>query len=160
MSSPRATDCGCDLGSALARGAESHATGFDVGTRDVYLDCVNGGEVGEPLGDGLVVGDGSAGDVDDNLGAAVGDKWVNVLDEMVDALVLEPDGVNHTGGSLDHAWGVIALARVEGSSLDDEAAEAGEVDEVGVFDAVTECAGGGEDGIFEPQAIAEVNAEI
>ena len=63
-----------------------------------------------------------------------------MLAEVVDTLVLQTHGIEHTRRRLGHTRIGVALTMVERGTLDDDTAETVEVYEVGKLGAVTECA--------------------
>ena len=69
--------------------------------------------------------------------------------KLLDATVLETHGVEHAGGGFRHARVGVAFAVGARGALDDEAAEAVEVDEIGELLAVAEGAAGGEHRVFQ-----------
>ena len=69
--------------------------------------------------------------------------------ELLDAAVLQAYGIEHARGGLGHAGVGVALAVLASSALDDEAAEAVEVYEVGELFAVAEGAAGGEHRVLQ-----------
>jgi len=76
------------------------------------------------------------------------------------AHVLEADGIQQPGSGGVQAWRRGTLDGLPGKALGDKAAEAVQVDDVGVFKAVTEGAAGGENRIPQAQRAnfyAEVN---
>ena len=72
-----------------------------------------------------------------------------VVEEVVDAVVIEADGVEHAGWGLDRPRRRVADSRLGGDGLRDDAAEAGEVDEAGHFPGVAEGARGDEDRVAQ-----------
>jgi hypothetical protein len=73
---------------------------------------------------------------------------------------LEADGIEHPGGGGVKPRGGGAFDGFPGKALGDKATEAVQVDEVGEFEAVTECSTGGENRIPKAQRAnfyAEVN---
>jgi len=68
-----------------------------------------------------------------------------VLEVLLDADVLEADGVEHAGSGLDDARGGMAGHGVEGDSLGDESTDALKGDDLFKFDTVAEGAAGGDD---------------
>ena len=93
-----------------------------IGAGDIELDGGDGAEFVDAGGALSVVFHGGAADIDDEVGVDILDLGIDVLAEVIDALVLQSDAVEHTAGGLVHAWVVIALAVVEGGALDDDGA--------------------------------------
>ena len=73
------------------------------------------------------------------------------LDEAVHADALQADGVQHAGGRLDDARRRVAFALGNEQPLHADAAERGQIDDVGVLEAVAEAAAGGDDRVPERQ---------
>src|SRR5439155_9911043 len=92
-----------------------------------------------------------AGNVGDDGGRQRPQIRQLVLDEVVDAVVIQADGVEHAGGRFDRARRGVAGARGVGNSLGDDAAELGEVHDAGHVARVAEGAGGNEDGVAQMQ---------
>src|ERR1700722_4681644 len=82
-----------------------------------------------------------------------------MADEMVDAVVVEADRVEHTGRGFDGARRDVAGARLPRDRLGDDTAEFGEVNDAGHFTGITEGAGGNEDWVAQLET-AERNREI
>src|SRR5262249_5958572 len=82
-----------------------------------------------------------------------------VGDEVLDAVVVQPDGVEHARGRLDGARRGVAGARLAGDGLGDDAAQAREVEGAGHLTGVAEGARGDEDGVGEAQP-AEGDGEV
>ena len=91
------------------------------------------------------------GDVDDHRRLPPRPRLGVLLDDGVDARVLEPDRVEHPAGGLGHARGGIADPRPQRGALAADRAEALHVDDLAVFDAVPERSGGDKNGIGEDQ---------
>ena len=78
----------------------------------------------EPLNDCDVLADGVAEDVDDDIAERISEQRRELAgDEVVDADVLESDGVEHAGGGLNDARSGMAGHGLERDSLGDEAAD-------------------------------------
>ena len=75
-----------------------------------------------------------------------------MVDELVDADVLQADGVEHAGGGLDDARRGMTGHGLEGDALGDEGADAFERDDLFKFDAVAEGAAGGDDRVDQLDA--------
>ena len=134
-------------------GAEGHAAGMHVGAGDVELVGGDAFGVVEALDDRVVVADGVAEDVDDDFaGGIAAERRQLFLDEVVDADVLQADGVQHAGGGLDDARRGMAGHGFERDALGDEGADPLERDDLFKFDAVTEGAAGGDDRVGEFEA--------
>ena len=126
--------------------AEGHAAGVDVGAGDVQLIGCDACGLVEALNDRDVLGDLVAEDVDDDVGAGIaGEGRQLAADKLLDAHILQADGVQHSGGGLDDARRGMAGDGVERDALGDEAADALESDDVFKFDAVAKGAAGGDD---------------
>jgi hypothetical protein len=80
-------------------------------------------------------------------------------DEVVDAVVVEADGVKHAGRRFDGARRRVADARLARHGLGDDAAQAGEIDGAGHLAGVAEGARGNEDRVLQMQA-AERDGEV
>ena len=76
-----------------------------------------------------------------------------MLTEVVHALVLQSDAVEHARGRLDHTRIVIALARLQGSTLNDYAANAVKRHKVGKLRPVAERSRCGHYRILQPQVL-------
>jgi len=62
---------------------------------------------------------------------------------------LEPDRVDHSGDRVPHAGWRRSRHRLERQALDDDSAEAIQIDEVRELDSITKSAAGGNYGVFE-----------
>ena len=69
--------------------------------------------------------------------------------EVLDADVLQADGVQHAGGGLDDARGGVAGHGLQRDALGDEAADPLQLDDLFKFDAVAKGAAGGDDWVDE-----------
>ena len=74
-----------------------------------------------------------------------------LVDEAVHADALETDGVQHARRRLDNPRRGVPLAFVQEQALDGDAAERGQVDDIGVLDAVAEAAAGRDERVLEGQ---------
>src|SRR5260370_19758054 len=79
--------------------------------------------------------------------------------EGSDPNILEPNGVEHSGGGREKPGGGGALDRFAGKALGDEAAKAVQVNKMGEFEAVTKGSAGGENRIPQAQR-ANFYAEV
>ena len=77
--------------------------------------------------------------------------WQPLADEAMHADPLQTDGVEHAGRSLDDAGRRVSFALGEEQSLDRHGPETGEIDDAGVFDAVSEAAAGRDERVGERQ---------
>ena len=64
-----------------------------------------------------------------------------MVGKILCTFVLQTYGVQHTGGSLSHTGIRISFARLDSRPLHEDATETGNIEKVGVFDAITKCAG-------------------
>ncbi len=141
-------------------GAEDHAAVGGVGAGGVELVEVDAGGVVEDADNLDAVLDGKAEDVSDDAEAGdAAEAGHLLLDEGVDAHILEADGVDHAGGCLDDAGRGVAGHGSAGEILGDEGADAVEGEDVLELDAVAEGAAGGDDGGYEVDA-GEVDAHV
>ena len=83
-----------------------------------------------------------------------------LLDDRVDARVLEPDRVEHPARRLGHARRRVADARLERRALAADRAEPVDVDDVAVLDAVAERPRRDEDRVRQDEAAAEVDRQV
>ena len=90
--------------------AEGDAAFLDVGAGDVDLDGVDRRLVEAPR-DLDVLLDGRAAHVGDEARLGEVELRQDVLDDVVDARVLQADGVEHAGRGLEHAVRRVAEAR-------------------------------------------------
>jgi hypothetical protein len=97
--------------------AELHAALLDVGTGDVDLDGVDR-RVVEAARDLDVLLDGRAADVGDEARLAEVQRRQDLVDHMIDAGILQADGVEHAGRRLVHPVRWIAQARLAGGALE------------------------------------------
>ena len=81
------------------------------------------------------------------------------VDEAADADALQADRVQHAGRRLDDARRGMSFALVEKQSLDGDAAERRQIDDVGVLDAVAEAAARRDERVLERQR-ADADGEI
>ena len=121
---------------------------FNVGARDVDFDGIHLVKRGELLAHRHVVIDRRPRDIDNQLAVIILDMRVDVTDEMVDTLVLQAYGIEHTRRRFGHAWIGIAFTRIEGGALYDISSETVEVDEVSKLSPIAKCPRRCEDGIF------------
>ncbi len=82
-----------------------------------------------------------------------------LVDVAVDADALQPDRVQHAGRRLDDALRRVPFARLEEEPLRHDGAERGQVDGVGVLDAVAEAAARRHERVHQPQG-ADRDGEI
>jgi len=80
-------------------------------------------------------------------------------DEMIDAVVIEADGVEHPRRRLDGARRRVALARLMRDGLRYDAAELSEIDRAGHFLGVSKSAGRHQDRVLHVQA-AKCDTEV
>src|SRR5438132_682704 len=66
--------------------------------------------------------------------------------------ILQPDGIQHSGGGFKQTRWRISGHRFLGETFDDESAEPVEMHDVFEFDAIAECARSGDDRIFQIDA--------
>ena len=93
-----------------------------------------------------------AGDVGED-GGRQGAQVGNVMkQEMLDAVVVEADGVEHAGRGLDRSRRPVAGPRLARHGLGDDAAELGEVNDAGHLPRVAERARGDQDRVAEVEA--------
>src|SRR5262245_15437783 len=78
---------------------------------------------------------------------------------MLDAVVVQADGVEHARGRLDGARRGVAGARLPRDGLGDDAAELAEIDRAGHCAGVAEGARGDEDGVAQLEA-AEGDGQV
>ena len=97
--------------------AEGRAALLDIGTGDVDLDGVDGGIV-EPAGDFVILLDRGARDVGDEPRLAEVEGRQNPLYHMVDAGVLQADGVQHAVRGFTDPVRRVSQPRFQGSSLE------------------------------------------
>ncbi len=139
--------------------AERDAAFLDVGARDVELERRHALGVAEDARQLDVLVDRRAADVDEDDGAAVAQLGQLLAHEAVHADPLQSDRVQHAGRRLDDARRRMALALGEEQSLDRDAAERREIDDVAVLDAVAEAAAGGDERVREPER-SDGNREV
>src|SRR5690606_38514077 len=82
-----------------------------------------------------------------------------VDEEGIEAVVIEADGVEQTGGGFDGSPGSVAGARCFGDRLGEDAAELAEIDERLHLASVTKRARGSEDGVAERES-PQLNGKI
>ena len=73
--------------------------------------------------------------------------------EVVHSLVLQSHAVEHSRRCLSHSGIVVSLTRLQSRAFYDDAAYLVEAHEVGVFQSVTECAGGCHHRILQPEPV-------
>jgi hypothetical protein len=124
----------------------------DIGAGQVQLQtgqAVAGADLGGHVNRLLL---GLAGDVGDDRGRQTAQVGQVVAEEVVDAVVVQTDGIEHAGGCFHRARRSVALAQVARDGLGNDAAEPGEVDRAGHFTRVTKRAGRHQDGIGEAES--------
>ncbi len=138
------------LGDKGGVASELHTTPFHVGARDIQL--VSGQPFGtfKDLNDLDIIFERIAEDVGDNGRIEFSQYWEFFGHEGANAHVLKADSIQHSGGGGVKAGWRCALDGLAGKALGHKAAETVQIDEVGKFEAVTEGAAGGKNGI--PQA--------
>ena len=129
---------------------------LDIGAAQVELDRLEVAGMGAVRGGELLADHGElehalARHVDDQRRAAAAHARQRLRDQVVDALVRQPDRVQDPAGHLDDARRRIAAARVERHRLEDDRARLAQVDPLGHLVLVTEGAGRGEDGVLESE---------
>ena len=139
------------VGRSVETAAEGDAAFLDVGARDVELECRNAFDVGQDLRQLHVLLQRGPADVDDDHGAARAQLRHFLFDEAVHADALQPDRVEHARRRFDDTRRRVAFALGKKESLDGDAAERRQIDEVGVLRAVAEAAAGGDERVFERQ---------
>ena len=102
--------------------ADGHAAGIDVRARDVDLVRVDGC-VFKRLDDLHVLVEAMTGNVDDGSCAGLGKPRQLAGLQMLDAGVLQADGVEHTRRNLCDARGGIALPAIERDALGGDGAQ-------------------------------------
>ncbi len=75
-----------------------------------------------------------------------------MLDEIVDALVLQAYGIEHACRGLSHARSWIALTRMQGGALYDDGSQGIHIHEVGKFVAIAKCARRGHHWVLQLKA--------
>ena len=130
---------------------EGHAAAFYVRAGDVHLDEVDV-RVRDLFDHALVFLDRVARDVGDDLRVVLTQEGDLLLDEAVDAGVLEADTVEDALRGLRDAGRGVAEALGRGQTLDADAAELGQVEELAVFMTEAKRAGCGRDGVFQLHA--------
>src|SRR6266478_569388 len=75
-----------------------------------------------------------------------------MMDKMLDAVVIETDGVEHARGCLDRSRGRVAGARLARDRFGDDAAKELEIDDLGHFAGVAKRARCNQNGIAQIQA--------
>ena len=73
--------------------------------------------------------------------------------KIVDALVLQTYAVEHPHRCLCHPRIGVALTRMKGGTLDDDAAKLTQVDEIGKLQSIAEGAGGCHDRVLQNHVI-------
>ena len=139
---------------------ELEAAGTHVGARDVELDAGHAGLPIEPSRDLDVIGDRFAGDIDDDRHLPCRPGRGVLFEHGVDARVLEADRVEHPGRRLGHARRRVADTRPERRAFRADRAEAVDVDDVAVLDAIAERARRDQDRVGQHKTAAQVDAQI
>src|SRR5260370_13151544 len=109
----------------------------------------------------MVLAEGVAKDVGDDRRIVFSQYREFFGYEGSDPNILEPNGVEHSGGGREKPGGGGALDRFAGKALGDEAAKAVQVNKMVEFEALTEGSAGGENRIPQTQRAnfsARVNA--
>ena len=114
----------------------------------------------EPPRDLHVVVDRLARDVDDDRRLPGRPRLGVLLDDRVDARVLEPDRVEHAARRLGHARRRVADARLERRALAADPAEPVDLDDVAVFDPVAERPRGDEDRVRQDEPAPEIDRQV
>src|SRR5580698_2604445 len=140
--------------------AELDSSVGGVGTGNVQFVGGDAFAFIEDLDGALVIFAGIAEDVGENDDVRnIAELGQFFIDESASANVLQADGVEHAGGGLIQAGRGIASHGFFGQSLNHEAAELAEMDDVLELDAVAESSAGGDDGILELDA-AEIHTQV
>ncbi len=100
-----------------------------------------------------------AGDVGNDRGRQRAQVRQMMFDEVIDPVIVQPDGVQHARGRLHRSRRRIANARQARNRLGNDAAQPGEIDRAGHLTCVAKCARRHEDGILQSQT-AESDGEI
>ncbi len=98
-----------------------------------------------------VLVDARSADVDEHDGAAVAQLGELFLHEPVNADTLEADGIEHAGRRFDNTWRRMPLALAQEQTLDRDAAERRQIDDVRVLDAIAEATARGYERVRECQ---------
>ena len=93
-----------------------------------------------------------AGDADDDRRAERGQVGQLPFDERLDAVVVQPDGIEHAAGGFDGSRRRIARPRLLRDRLGQDSAQPRDVDQPGHFPAIAERARGHRDRIGQAQA--------
>ena len=101
----------------------------------------------------------AAGDADDNCRPQRAQVWQVMLNEGIDAVIIEPDRVQHAAGRFDGAPRCVARARLARDRLGQDGAQPIEVDESGHFAGVAERTGRDHDRVRQPQA-SQLNLQV
>jgi hypothetical protein len=141
-------------------GAEGDAAVAGVGAGGIEFVGGDAFRLVEAIDDGEIVVDFVAEDIDDDPAAWVSAQGRQLLrEELFDADVLEPDGVDHAGGGFYEARGLVAGHGLARDAFSDKATDFPEVDDLLEFNAVTKGAAGGNDRVDQVEA-AEANAHV
>ena len=92
-----------------------------------------------------------AGDADDDRHAEPSQVRHVMLDERLDAVVVQADRIEHAGGRFDRSPGRVAGPRLAGDRLWDDCAQTLEIDQAGHFPRIAKRAGGHHDRIGQAQ---------
>ena len=156
----RAPDRGGHLASGAGVDRELETAPPDVRAADVELDAGDARNAVEAPGDLDVVLDRLARDVDDHRDLPAGPGAGVLLDDGIDARVLEADRVEHPARRLGDARRRVADPRPERGPLAADRAEPVDVDDLAVLDAVAERPRRDQDRVGEHEAAAEVDRQV
>ena len=82
-----------------------------------------------------------------------------VLEEVVNSIVIQADGIEQSAGGLNGSGGGVAGPGLRGHGFGDNAAQAGYVEKPGHFSHISEGAGGHENRVIQGEA-AQPHAQI
>ena len=128
---------------------EQHAPVFHIGAGDVHFQSGNAFLGGEDARQLRELSGGGGVQVGDDRRFMPRQAGQLALEEGFHAVVLQAHGIEHAAGGFRHAGQRIAGARLQGKPFDHDAAEVREIAVTGELDAVSERAGGRQDGVLE-----------
>ena len=137
---------------------ETHSAAIEVRTRNVEFHAGNPSRTVEFFDNREVFLHSFAADVHNHLHVKIAEVREFLRNKTVYADVLEADGVQHAGGSLHDALHRVAGPGCACYTFDNDSTESVQINEVGVFAAVAEGAGGSHHRIPHRNA-ADIDAE-
>ena len=110
-------------------------------------------QTGKTFAHGSIILRFRARHVDNNLRAQILDARIYRFHKIIHALVLQPDSIQHAGRRFHHSRIRVAFAMMERRAFHHDAAQSIQIDKIGIFLAIAECARRCKHRIFQRQIL-------